>query len=68
MSTSFITPQDDLLKSILAFCKQNEVTETSFGKKAIGDPNLVRDMRAGRELRSSTVRKVMTAINTSVAK
>lgn len=57
------TPQSDLLNAIIQYCEQHGVTETAFGKRAVGDPNLVRDMKAGRELRSSTMNKVVQAIN-----
>jgi hypothetical protein len=63
MALTFTTPQSDLLNAIIQYCEQHGVTETSFGKRAVGDPNLVRDMKAGRELRSSTVNKVMQAIS-----
>lgn len=62
MTLTFTTPQRDLLDAILSYCDKHGITETGFGKRAVGDPNLVRDMKAGRELRSSTVSKVLKAI------
>ena len=37
---------------------------TRFGELAVGDPNLVRDLSAGRELRSATARRIVDFILT----
>lgn len=34
----------------------------TFGMEAVGDPNFVRNLRAGREPRSRTVARVIAAI------
>ena len=37
------------------FISENGMTRTGFGLWALNDPNLVRDIQAGRELRWSTI-------------
>lgn len=48
----------DLLAEAEAYCEARDVKPTIFGLEAINDANLLRDLRAGRELRRSTVAKV----------
>ena len=43
-----------LLKRIEAYLKRSGTTTSAFGRAALGDPSLVRDMRRGRELRPRT--------------
>lgn len=40
-----------LLRSVENFLRRHRVAPTVFGRAAAGDPCLVKDMRAGRELR-----------------
>jgi hypothetical protein len=47
-----------LLKEIDAFCLQQGLTETAFGRGAVNDPNLCRDLRNGRSPSLSTVEKI----------
>lgn len=53
---------DELLPLILAHIEKAEISETRFGLDALGDPNFVADLRAGRELRRKTKRRVMEFI------
>ncbi|MFV1539438.1 MULTISPECIES: hypothetical protein [unclassified Phaeobacter] len=65
MQTEIHIPHPDLLAKIEAHCRDAGVSETAFGKDAVKDPNLVRDLRSGRELRRATVAKVMDALSSS---
>jgi hypothetical protein len=47
-----------LLERIDAFCQRNDVAETRFGRDAVGDPNLIARLRAGRPVLDTTVRKI----------
>ena len=47
-----------LMRRIQLFLERAEMTPTRFGREAIGDPRLVKDMRNGRELRESTAARI----------
>lgn len=47
-----------LLEDIDAFIAAQSLTERRFGELALNDKNLVPQLRAGRELRRETERKV----------
>lgn len=50
---------DNLLNDIETFMGARKMSAASFGRKAVGDPNLVYDMkRAGREPRPKTVERI----------
>lgn len=51
-------PQASLLTAIERYIEAAELTPTTFGKQAAGDPTLVFDMKEGRELRSKTAAKI----------
>lgn len=56
-----ITPQiyhPDLLKRIMAYCEGKGLSQTRFGSLSANDPNLVRQVRAGRLLRPETIEKI----------
>ncbi|ATI56779.1 MAG: hypothetical protein NDI74_14855 [Sphingomonas sp.] len=40
------------------FLAEHRVRPTTFGRRAVGDANLIDDLRAGRELRRATEAKV----------
>lgn len=42
---------DPLLDEVTAFCEQAGVAWSAFGEAAVGDPNFVFDLKAGREPR-----------------
>lgn len=65
MMQAFQSPSKQLLVAILSYCETHGVSETRFGTMAVGDPNLVRNMKAGRELRSPTIQKVIDVLNTT---
>jgi hypothetical protein len=47
-----------LVEEIEAFCREEELSETAFGRSAVNDPNLCRDLRNGRSPSLSTVEKI----------
>jgi hypothetical protein len=47
-----------VLYRIEKFLRTTEMPPTVFGRRAIGDPWLVRDLRDGREPRSVTVSRI----------
>ena len=47
-----------LLEDIDAFIDAQSLTERKFGEDALNDKNLIPQLRAGRELRRDTERKV----------
>ena len=49
---------DPILPKIRRFIEKNAVPETMFGLRAAGDPNLLDDLKQGRELRRATRQKV----------
>jgi len=49
----------DLLERIEKYLQANSLTETAFGVKALGDPNLIRDLRDGREPRRKTISRII---------
>lgn len=48
--------------TIEAYIAKAEITPTSFGKRFAGDPLFVFDLRAGREPRTTTRKKVLDAM------
>lgn len=48
----------DLLAEIEAFVGRVEMSEITFGRKALGDPHFVRDVRGTRRLWPETEQKV----------
>lgn len=54
---------DDQFKAeVERFIKAAGISATKFGREAIGDPNLVRDLRAGRSPSLKTVERVLDCI------
>jgi hypothetical protein len=49
-----------ILTEIEAFRAKAGIPPTTFGRRAIGDANLIDNLRAGRELRRATEQKVRT--------
>lgn len=47
----------DLLAEIIAFAEREQMSEITFGRKAMGDPHFVRDLRKGRRLWPDTEAK-----------
>ena len=51
-------PSEALLNEIDGFLSKAGIAPTIFGRDAVGDPNLMRNLKAGRELRSATLTRV----------
>ena len=51
-----------LLTRIELHMRRTRISASRFGRDALGDPNLVMDLKDGREPRSATTRKVLEFI------
>ncbi|WPZ30727.1 hypothetical protein T8A63_07125 [Sulfitobacter sp. OXR-159] len=49
---------DSLVAEINRYRKEHGVSKTAFGAWAVKDPNLLRDLEGGRELRWSTIQAI----------
>lgn len=52
-----------LLTRISRHLRDFGIKETSFGRRALGDPNFVRQLRSGRQLRPRTIARVVSYLN-----
>jgi len=52
-----------LLHRIERHLRAKLMTPTRFGREAIGDPNLIAQLKSGRELRAATVQRVIDYLN-----
>ena len=52
-----------LLSRIDRYLKIRRMPPTRFGRETVGDPNLVLEMRDGRQLRPQTVRRIEAALD-----
>ena len=57
-----LTPFDPVLPEVERFLEASQMTPTVFGRQALGDPNLVRDLREGRECKRATRERIRTFI------
>ncbi len=48
-----------LLLRIERHLRLRRMTPTRFGREAVGDPNLISQLRDGRELRTATAQRVV---------
>ena len=55
-----LTPFDPVLPEVERFLEASQMTPTVFGRQALGDPNLVRDLREGRECKRATRQRIRT--------
>lgn len=55
-------PTQTLLTEISSYLDRTGMPLTIFGLKAINDPNLIKNLRAGREPRVKTIKRVMDFI------
>ena len=53
-----------LLREVEKFLRQCDVAPTTFGRRAVGDPRFVFDLRNGRDPRPSTVARVRAYLET----
>lgn len=54
-----------LLHRIDAHLRAHRMTPTKFGREALGDPNLVAQLRQGRQLRTATVKRILNYLAAS---
>lgn len=47
-----------VLREVEKFLRRTDMPETKFGRLAVRDPRLVRDLRNGREPRARTVARI----------
>lgn len=57
-----------LLRRIERYLRDSGTPPTRFGRDAVGDPRFVFDLRAGREPRPETARRVLTWLDGSAAR
>jgi len=50
----------DILDRIDAFCAKNEMPPSTFGRLALGDPNLIPNLRNGRSLTLKSARRILS--------
>jgi 2,4-dienoyl-CoA reductase-like NADH-dependent reductase (Old Yellow Enzyme family) len=55
-----MTDATDIAAEVERFIARTGLPVTSFGRQAVGDANLVANLRAGRELRRATEARVRT--------
>jgi hypothetical protein len=48
----------ELLSEIDAFLAVHAISESTFGVESVGDKNLIRELRKGRDLQASTIDRV----------
>lgn len=60
-------PEKELADKIIAHCATVGLSPTKFGVQALKDPNLVRDLLAGRELRRKTRHKIQSILGDECA-
>ena len=49
---------DSFITQIERFCREHQLSESQFGVLALNDKNLVPQVRTGRDLRVSTMRRI----------
>jgi len=57
-------PENNLLNSIIVFCRQQEIAESTFGRRAVNDGKLVARLRNGSRVTPETWERVTDFIST----
>jgi len=52
-----------LLQRIESHLRRHKMSPTRFGRESVGDPNLIPQLKDGRELRAKTAQRVIDYIN-----
>lgn len=52
------SPTDPFLAELKAFLKRTGVSDSRLGRDAVGDPNFMRQVRSGRQIRPRTVERL----------
>ena len=60
-------PHADLIAAIETFVRDADMSEITFGRKAMSDPHFVRDLKNGRRLWPATEAKARTFMTEFVA-
>lgn len=47
-----------LIQDVETYCSENGISESRFGELALNDRHFIRQLRAGRDLRMSTLERV----------
>lgn len=59
---------DPILAEIESFLAVSGITPTAFGVRALNDPTLVRELRAGRECKRATRARILEFIKSEMDK
>ena len=57
--THAVTSDAELLERIDRFCTQHSIAPTAFGRAAIGDGNLIANLRNGRSVTLKSAQRVL---------
>lgn len=52
-----------LLQRIERHLRARRMSPTRFGREAVGDPNLISQLKDGREMRAATVQRITDYLN-----
>ena len=52
-----------LMQRIESHLRRRRMTPTRFGRDAVGDPNLISQLKDGRELRAATSQRILDYLN-----
>ncbi|MFL6725205.1 MAG: hypothetical protein ACJ8FS_01670 [Sphingomicrobium sp.] len=52
-----------LLQRIERHMRAKRMSPTRFGREAVGDPNLISQLKDGRELRAATAQRILDYLN-----
>jgi hypothetical protein len=52
-----------LLQRIERHMRARRMSPTRFGREAVGDPNLIQQLKDGRELRAATAQRIIDYLN-----
>ena len=55
-----VTSDAELLERIDRFCSQHNIAPTAFGRAAIGDGNLIANLRNGRSVTLKTAQRALS--------
>jgi hypothetical protein len=56
-----------LLQRIERHLRASKMSPTRFGREAVGDPNLISQLKDGREPRAATVQRILDYLNDNEA-
>lgn len=62
-----MSENDELLKEIVAYCKRENIAESTFGFRSVNDGKLVQRLRAGGSVTMRTYRLIRECLDGKVA-